>query len=123
MNIEDKTLWIVRLSSGEEIHSEEMSWQSLAQYLKEKSLRITEMQLRFRDHSVRMPSNARGYYFTKACGASMGVGSFEFFVAGVLNDENMVERIWFYVPELEVHQKDVKSPDKVCKEGLIINKE
>lgn len=119
---EDKTLWIVGLSDSAEISSEDMSWTDLASHLKNKKLRIIKMQLRFRDHVVNMPDNALGYYFSRACSGGLGIDhSFNFYITGILNDRDRVERIWFYVPELEVHQKDEKDRDKVIQECLIEN--
>jgi hypothetical protein len=119
--MEDPTLWIVKLSNNTELNSSNLTWQQLHSHIKKDNLAIVQMQLRFRDHVVSMPDNAKGYFFGKGCVGDLSGGkTFNFFITGVLLPNDMVERIWFYVPELEVYQKDIKHKSKIS-QGLIIN--
>ena len=119
--MEDKTIWIVELSNQEEKNSSELSWTNLKTYVYDNNLKICRMQLRFRDHVINMPDNAKGYFFCKGCVGGFNMSrSLEIFIVGVLREDDNIDRIWFYVPELEVYKKDTQHKDKAL-QGLIIN--
>jgi hypothetical protein len=116
----DKTAWIVKLSDGESFSSEEKTWQELKKYVENNFLSIVAMQLRFRDHIVPIPEKMDGYYFSNGIGIQLQGSAYDLFVTGTLIG-NILYKVSFYVPELEIASQEKCSLESIDQEKIIYN--
>lgn len=112
MNIQDyregNTVWIARLSNGEEVVRYEVDptinpWEQLRQRVKAEGLTITSLGLAFRSHHEFLPPNKDGYMFCKGVLASV-TKNFDLLSIGYLENGKVYLR-QYISPELIVWEE------------------
>ncbi len=123
--------WIATLSDDsiftptEAYPDASIAWFKLKEYCDNASLKIIQLQLKFRTHKIALPfDNKGGYYFTKAASAFMGqsggITSNEQFGFGCLEDDSKIHMIFYQIPELIRVRDDIHTMDMCSIEKLII---
>lgn len=125
MNKEMDTYWEVKLSDGtiiEQDDSQENSWVSLSNYLKDNQLlSIISFSIHFRDNQVILPSNKSRYYFAKgALQAMSGGDTVHYYVVGWLKQEGVMCMQWVKIPELIIIN-EFDRPLSECKPPCLIS--
>jgi hypothetical protein len=113
--LEDKAIWIVKLSNGLTVYQDdnrpglhESAWIRLVRYLESRlkiekePTSIDRLLFAFRSHVVPIgPQKAKGYYFSKGALRDSGwPHTKQCLVGGWLRDDNRVVCEWWDTPEL-----------------------
>ena len=118
------TTWVkVMLDNGEHhFFSDFNKWLDLKELCEKKSLFISEMELQFRSHRVKIEigDDAEAIYFIRSIMGSMGAPSKNYYTVGILRD-GVVHKKMFLTPELMV-DKEMENPISECfTEAMIYN--
>jgi len=126
----EQPVWVATLSNNEEIYQDDgahedlepSAWIRLKEYCKELDLHLTNLQLRFKSHVVGTEPSAEGYFFCKAILGSLFASSCtHYYVAGHMDENNIIHKTKFVVPELiEEGKEELLLKD--CTEDCVILK-
>lgn len=117
---EGNTVWLARLSNGEEVCRYDIdnnSWFDLRDKLYREKLSIVNFSLAFRSHTIHLPSNKDGYMFSLGVLANP-IKSRPIMLAGYLEGDQLTISEYI-VPELIVWDTFCINKDK-C-QTLIMN--
>jgi len=134
--LEDKTSWIAYLSDGSKVYQDdyrpgeeiESAWARLKKFTDENDLKIKNIKIRFRSHTLEVPTSGE-YHFKKGVGCFVGMQEDHFYIFGVKrrspDGKEYIKRIWYKVPELVITKKSVLKDEEMKKfieneHGLII---
>lgn len=115
-----KPIWIAVLSNGEDVYQDDNrsgsypgpAWLRLKTYVDENKLSIERLLFKFRSHRVEVSNHEEGNTFSKGIIAQWGARrTVHFYVNGILK-EGMIRLKWWIVPELQLYQCDIETPEK-----------
>lgn len=132
MQWENHTLFIAKLSNGEEVwddsereeYSEKYAWYRLKEYVLRNGLWITDLKLLYKSHVEVLPSNKDGYYLGRGNISNVSevrIDRSNYYIAGYYEDGKIVRK-WFKVPELVIHDED-EQPFDITQKPLIMKPE
>lgn len=119
---EGNTVWVARLSNGEEICQYDVdgqdSWARLRQKCNREGIAVTGLSINFRTNSYHLPPNQSGYMFCRGVLSSL-TKNFNLCSIGYLRDDNSVVVKQFIVPEILEWEEQIR--EKYQCPTLIIN--
>ena len=119
--------WIkVMLSDGKHFFFfNHKKWLEVKDYCKQKKTNVTEIELQFRSHCVKIniEKKSEATYLVKASGGLLGSPvSKEFIVIGQLINGIMTKEYWL-IPELVLDETIDSKLEECISEGIIYNEE
>ena len=120
----DKTVWIITLSDGsvvfqddERYGPEDRAWNRLKTYVREASLRVQSVKLKFRSHTETVfddLSKAEGVFFSNAIGCWIGQKPINYYIMGYIENSVLYTQKC-RVPELIFEESEERVPkDSEC---------
>jgi hypothetical protein len=111
--------WIVWLASGLVVFQDDgrpgekhSAWVRLREYCWQSNDYITDMIIKFRSNSHRLPSNADGYYFSHGARGGFGMDkTLQLFFVGTLRHNILQVECW-KVPEMLKEKVEERDPEK-----------
>ena len=118
-------IWIrATLSDGTEVYMpDHKDWLKLKQYCEQKKLKVNNVGLQYRSHSVQLDTvDADGVYLVRSLVGVMGENSRNTITIGKLYGTQVHKTLWI-TPELIEETKEITDVEECFPEALIFNYE
>lgn len=117
-----RKVWILLYpENGQEIYLQNFAdWPDAVKYLKEKKIRLKNLGLKFRTHTVEYPvDGSEGVYISQTAKGSMGGKTIHCFSLGFVKD-GIVHRTLYTSPDLTPDLQLEDNVEDVIQEALLI---
>lgn len=119
-DVRERPMWIAGLSNGLTVYQSDNnpslknsnSWLGLKEYCELNNTHVTDMFLRFRDHTEEIGRNREGFFFIKSVLANITGYTQEFYHTGVVQkEEKHLHVVQWIIPEIIPFKSDVRPID------------